>query len=98
MYKIILLGVTLLFSISCNLDNEDDLLIQEIGNVWLSGGLANCAEQIHLYNGDTLIVNLADIITFTSGDKVSVKYKEIGINESCSPSIDCEIIEIKKVE
>lgn len=98
MCKIILLGLTLLFSFSCNLDNEDDFIIHEIGNVWLSGGLANCAEQIHLNNGDTLIVNLDDIITFNSGDKVSVKYKEIDINESCSPSIDCEIVEIKKVE
>ncbi|MBI0397342.1 hypothetical protein [Cyclobacterium marinum] len=97
-YKKILLGMTLLFSLSCNLDNEDHFINQEIGNVWLSGGLANCAEQIHLNNGDTLIVNLGDIITFTSGDKVSVKYKEIGINESCSPSINCEIVEIKKVE
>ena len=100
MTKKILLGLTLLFSLSCNKDNvnDDDFIRQEIGNVWLSGGLAYCAEQIHLDNGDTLIVDLEDIISFTSGDKVSVKYKEIGINEFCSSGIDCEVIKIEKIE
>jgi len=45
-----------------------------------------------------LIVNVEDIISFTSGDRVDVKYKEIGINENCPPGIDCEIIEIKKIK
>ena len=98
MIKIVLLGVTLLFALSCNKDDGKDSAKQENGNVWLSGGLAYCAEQIHLDNGDTLIVTLDEIISFRSGDRVTVKYKEIGINEFCSPSIDCEIIEIKKVE
>ena len=93
----ILLGLALVFALSCNKDDEDDNSIkQENGNVWLSGGLAYCAEQIHLDNGDTLIINVEDIISFTSGDRVSVKYKEIGKNKFCSPGIDCEIIEIKK--
>jgi hypothetical protein len=98
MPKIILIGLALILALSCNKDNDDDLIKQENGNVWLSGGLAYCAEQIHLDSGDTLIVNLEDIISFTSGDRVRVKYKEIGINEFCSPGIDCEIMEIKKVE
>lgn len=93
-----LLGVTILFALSCNKDDNEDSIKLENGNVWLSGGLAYCAEQIHLDNGDTLIVTLEEIISFRSGDRVTVKYKEIGINEFCSPSIDCEIIEIKKVE
>ena len=92
----ILLGLVLVFALSCNKD--DDVVKKENGKVWLSGGLAYCAEQIHLDNGDTLIVNMEDLITFTSGDRVSVKYKEIGINKICSPGIDCEIIEIRKVE
>ena len=98
MTKKILLGLALVFALSCNKDDDDDSIKQENGNVWLSGGLAYCAEQIHLDNGDTLIVNVEDIISFTSGDRVSVKYKEIGINKFCSPSIDCEIIEIRKAE
>ena len=98
MIKKVLLGLTLLFALSCNKDDGEDSVKQENGNVWLSGGLAYCAEQIHLDNGDTLIVSLEEIIPYRSGDKVTVKYKEIGINEFCSPSIDCEIIEIKKVE
>jgi hypothetical protein len=98
MIKKVLLGLSLLVVLSCNKDDGDSSIKQEIGNVWLSGGLAYCAEQIHLDNSDTLIVNLEDIISFRSGDRVTVKYKEIGINEFCSPYIDCEIIEIKKVE
>ena len=95
---IILLGLTLVFVFSCNNDNDDNFLKQENGKVWLSGGLYYCAEQIRLDNGDTLVVSLEDIISFRSGDRVELKYKEIGVNEFCSPYIDCEIIEIKKVE
>ena len=98
MIKKILLGLTFLFALSCNKDDSDASIKQEIGNVWLSGGLKYCAEQIHLDNGDKLIVNLKDIISFKSGDKVTVRYKEIGINEFCPPCINCEIVEIKKVK
>ena len=98
MTKKILIGLVLLFALSCNKENDDDSIRQEKGNVWLSGGLFYCAEQIHLDNGDTLIVNLEDIISFKSGDRVNVKYKEIGINEFCPPGIDCEIVDIKKIE
>ncbi len=98
MTKKILIGLALLLAISCNKDNDDDSIRQEKGEVWLSGGLAFCAEQIHLDNGDTLIVNIEDIISFTSGDRVSVKFKELGINESCPPGIDCEIVDIEKIE
>lgn len=92
-----LLGLALLVSLSCNKDDSNDVK-QEEGFIWISGGLAYCAEQIHLDNGDTLIVNLEDIRFFTSGEKVNVKYKELGLNESCSPGIECEIIEIKKAQ
>ncbi len=85
-----------MIAFSC--DQDDDFIKQENGNVWLSGGLAVCAEQIHLDSGDTLIVNLEEIIAFKSGDRVRVKYKEIGINDSCSPGIDCQIIDIRKVD
>ena len=94
MMKKVLLGLTLLVVLSCNKDDGEVLIKQESGEVWLSGGLAYCAEQIHLDNGVILIVNIEDIKTFESGDRVTVKYKEIGINEFCSPGIDCEIIEI----
>ena len=98
MTRKILIGLALVFALSCNKDNDDESIKQGKGNVWLSGGLFYCAEQIHLDNGDTLIVNLEDIISFKSGDRVNVKYKEIGINESCPPGIDCEIADIKKIE
>lgn len=99
MTKRILLGLVLVLFLSCNKDEGNDNSVkQQVGEVWLSGGLAVCAEQIHLDNGDTLIVNIKDIISFRSGDRVHVKYKEIGLNKSCTPGIDCEIIEIKKVQ
>lgn len=98
MIKTVLFGVTLFLAISCNKDDGEDSVKQENGNVWLSGGLAYCAEQIHLDNGDTLIVSLDEIISFKSGDQVTVKYKEIGINDFCPPSIDCEILEIIKID
>lgn len=96
MTKKILLGLVILFALSCDKDDDDNSVKQENGNVQLSGGFANCAEQIHLDNGDVLIVKIGDIISFTSGDKVNVRYREIGINENCAPGIDCEVIEINK--
>ena len=98
MIKKVLLGLTLLLILSCNKDGNEGAIKQENGNVWLSGGLMYCASQIHLDNGDTLIVTIEEIISFKSGDRVNVKYKETGINEFCPPSIDCEIIEIKKLD
>lgn len=94
-YRIVL-GSMLVCLLSCDTDH-DITIHQQTGDVWLSGGLAFCAEQIHLDNGETLIVNPEDIVSFTTGDRVNVKYKEIGINESCAPGIQCEIIEIKKI-
>jgi len=88
-----------MFFLSCTKDDSNEGIIkQQAGDVWLSGGLAFCAEQIHLDNGDTLIVNLDEIIFFRTGDRVMVKYKELGISGSCSPGIDCEIVDIKRIE
>ena len=98
MRKIILLVFALVIALSCKKNDQDESVKLEIGSVWLSGGLAYCAAQIRLDNGETLIVKLEDTIFYRSGDRVSVKYREIGINKDCSPSIDCEIIEMKKVE
>ena len=96
--KNIFFGLILLFALSCDNKDNEDVIKQENGEVWLSGGLYYCAQQVRLDNGDTLIVSLEDIISFRSGDKVNVKYKEIGVNENCSQYIDCVIIEIKKIE
>lgn len=98
MIKKVLFGLILVFALSCNKDDSEDSIKQENGNVWISGGLMYCAVQIHLDKGDTLIVKIEDVISFRSGDRVTVKYKEIGINEFCPTGIDCEIIEIRKVE
>ncbi|MFC2138523.1 hypothetical protein ACFLTE_10135 [Bacteroidota bacterium] len=97
MTKNVLYGLILFCFISCN--KEDSDVKQENGEVWLSGGLYYCAEQIRLDNGDTLIFSLLEVtLVVKSGDRVNVKYKEIGINEFYPPSIDCQIIEIKKID
>ncbi|WP_114749715.1 hypothetical protein [Pleomorphovibrio marinus] len=96
--KIVLIALALVVALSCNKEDDDDFIKQENGDIWLSGGLANCAAQIRLGNGSILIVDIDDILPFVSGDRVSVKYKEVGLNEFCPPNIDCEITEIKKLE
>lgn len=96
--KNILYVLILFLALSCNKEESEDNIKQENGKVWFSGGLYYCAQQVRLDNGDTLVVSLEDIISFRTGDKVNIKYKEIGVNEFCSPCIDCEIIEINKIE
>jgi hypothetical protein len=44
-----------------------------------------------------LVVKCKNIIAFKSGDRVSFKYKETGINQFCPPKIDCELFEIKRI-
>src|SRR5690554_6216764 len=99
MKKLLLLVLLFACLFSCVDEDKDDPAIkQQEGEIWLSGGLAVCAEQIHLANGDTLIVDLEDIMDFSAGDRVNVKYKERGLNEACAPGINGEIIEIRKIE
>lgn len=98
MKKKFLFGLALVFALSCNKDNDCDSIKQASGEVWHSGGLYYCANQIRLDNGSTLIGNFVDLIQFRTGDRVRVKYMEVGLNENCPPGIDCKIIEINKVK
>jgi len=98
MIRKLLFGLLVLSVLSCNKEDSGDSVKQGYGTVWHSGGLAYCASQIHLDNGDKLIVNFAETIAFRSGDRVAVMYRETGINEHCPPGIDCEIIGIKKAD
>lgn len=93
-----LFGLLLLVALSCKKDDNEIPVKQENGEVWLSGGLAYCAQQIRLDKGDTLVVSPEDVISFRSEDKVNIRFKEIGKNKNCSQYIDCEIIEILKLE
>jgi hypothetical protein len=95
----IILGL-LLFSCSEETTNDNQDWQTGIGEVWLSGGLFFCAEQIHMQNGDTLIpVNIEKIMVFQSGQKINVKYKELEICETnCTIGKDCEILEIQIIE
>lgn len=88
----------LLLVLSCKKDNDADFIQQDSGTVWLSGGLINCSAQIRLDGGNILVVNQGTISSLKSDDRVNVTYKKTSINEFCSPAIDCEVIEIKKVE
>lgn len=99
MKRLMWFGFVAIFLLSCDKRDDDDKGIkQESGNVWLSGGLAVCAEQLHLDTGDTLIASIEKIGTLKTGDRVVVKYRELGISNACPPYINCEIIEITKVE
>lgn len=92
----------MLLLLSCSKEtSEDNLDIKEgIGTIWLSGGLAFCAEQIRMENGDTLIpTNTSLTISFDSGQKVNLKYSELNSRDSgCSIGRDCKIIEITVIE
>src|SRR5690606_39798207 len=99
MKKILLPALLIVGFFSCvDEDTDDPAIKQQEGEIWRSGGLAVCTEQIHLANGDTLIVDLEDIMDFSAGDRVNVRYKERGLNQACAPGINGEIIEIRKVE
>lgn len=100
MIKNIFLGIFLLVAFSCNKNEDNNLVKEGKGTLFLSGGYAFCAEQIRLDNKDTLVISLFefDIRQLKSGDRVSVKYKEKGINEFCPPYIDCEVIELRKIK
>ncbi len=98
MTKAILFGLALIIALSCNKEDDKDNVRKEKGTVWLSGGLNYCAAQIRLDKRDTLVVTHKEIISFKSGDRVEVTYKEAGVNEHCPPFIKCEIIEMKKIE
>lgn len=93
-----LFGFTLLVALSCKNDYNEIPVKQENGEVWLSGGLYYCAQQIRLDNGETLVVTLEDVISFRSGDKINVRFKEIGRNKNCPEYIDSEVIEILKLD
>ncbi|WPR76559.1 hypothetical protein [Algoriphagus sp. NG3] len=86
-----------LLLLSCTNDDED-IVKSKDGEIWRSGGLYYCAEQIHLDNGDTLIVELRDVMNFVGGDRVTIKYKELDRNKNCSYGINCQVIELKKIE
>jgi hypothetical protein len=91
-----LLAFICMLLFSCSKNGGEAPTKEETGTVWLSGGLANCASQIHLDNGDTLIVNVWDVYpSFRSGERVTVTYKEKGISKNCPPGIDCEVLEIR---
>ncbi|WP_192349155.1 hypothetical protein [Algoriphagus sp. Y33] len=83
--------------LSCNTDDED---IMKTGNgeIWRSGGLYYCAEQIHLNNDDTLIVHIRDVDDYAGGDRITIIFKELGRNENCCYEINCRIIELNKLE
>lgn len=95
-------GFIALLFLSCSEENvnENWNIKTGKGEIWRSGGLYFCAEQIRIQNGDTLIpVNEEKIIAFQSGQKVRVKYRELDNRETgCNIGKDCEIIEIEIIE
>jgi hypothetical protein len=102
MNKIVWL-VILIFLFSCAKETEDiePQILEGTGTLWLSGGLMNCATQIRMENGDTLIPNQfnTDIMKLKTGNRVQLKYQELTIRESgCTIGKDCKIIEVRIID
>lgn len=98
MTKNIFLGVLLLAVFSCNKNETDDSIKQGKGDLFVSGAIYGCAVQIRLDSKDTITISAMEINTLKSGDRVSVKYKEIGKNKYCTSYTDCEVIELRKIK
>ena len=95
--------VILIFLISCGKETEDVNLqvLEGTGTVWFSGGLMNCATQVRMENGDTLIPNQfsSALMKLKTGNRVQLKYQELAIRESgCTIGKDCKIIEVKVID
>lgn len=102
MNKIVWL-VTLIFLFACGTETENDemQILEGTGTLWLSGGLMNCATQIRMENGDTLIPNQfnSDIMKLKSGNRIQLSYQELTIRESgCTIGKECKIIEVKVID
>jgi hypothetical protein len=94
----LLFGALLVVNLACTEREELEKIKENDGNIWMSGGLAQCAQQIRLDNGEILVENSGRLLPFISGDKVRVKYREMGQNQFCPPAIDIEVLEILAVE
>ena len=95
--------IVLIFLFSCGQKTEDEepLVLEETGTVWLSGGLMYCATQIIMENGDTLIPNQfnTEIMKLKTGTRIRMKYQLLTIRESgCNIGKDCEIFEVKVID
>ncbi len=95
--------IVLIFLFSCGKETETDepQILEGIGTLWLSGGLMNCATQIRMENGDTLIPNQfnTDIMKLKTGNRVQLKYQELTIRESgCTIGKDCKIIDVRVID
>lgn len=95
--------VILIFLFSCGNETEDDepLVLEGTGTVWLSGGLMYCATQVRMENGDTLIPNQfnTELMKLKTGNRIQLKYQELAIRESgCKIGKDCKIIEVKVID
>lgn len=90
----------MLFSCSEETTTDNQDWKTGIVEVWLSGGLFFCAEQIHMQNGDNAIpINIEKRMVFRSGQKINVKYQELEIRETnCTIGKDFEILEIQIIE
>lgn len=94
--------IVFIFLFSCGKETEDVELqvLEGTGTVWLSGGLAYCATQFRMENGDTLIPNqfTTELVKLKAGNRIRLKYQELTIRESgCKIGKDCKIIEVKVI-
>jgi hypothetical protein len=95
--------IVFIILLSCGKETgiDEPQILEGTGTVWLSGGLAYCATQFRMENGDTLIPNqfTTELVKLKAGNRIRLKYQEPTIRESgCKIGKDCKIIEVKVIE
>jgi hypothetical protein len=99
---VMLILLPLLISCSKDTEKENNVVMENTGTVWKSGGLYYCATQFRMDTGDTLVPTQAltpAIVALRSGDRIHLKYSIPDERESgCTIGKDCRVIEISKIE
>ncbi len=97
-YLVVILAVS--FSCSNEKDENNTNLKHGNGTLWLSGGLAYCAAQIRMENGDTLIpINEEQVFKYISGQKLKITYELLETKETgCNIGKDCKIENVDLIE
>jgi hypothetical protein len=93
----------LIFLFSCGKEAEDDepLVLDGTGTIWLSGGLMYCPTQVRMENGDTLIPNQfnTELMKLKTGTRIRLKYQLLTVSDSgCTIGKDCKIYEVNVIE
>ncbi len=97
MSRLVAILLILIIAISCNEENTNDTVLKSFGTVYVSGGLADCAQKIVLDNGETIIPSNWDDYNLVADDRVWVEYEVILKTSTCEGQ-DCQLLKYQLVE